>query len=89
MTTQTTTEIDAANPLTVAPDEAPASPALILLRDEAKILNNIFSVLGAVHIIAREHQKAGELLDYVDAKIKMTELAIAAQLEKEGKTVAA
>lgn len=85
--TTTTDEVKAV--IDVPPSEPPASPALVLLRDEAGILQNILAILSEARIQAKEYEAAGRILDYVKAKIIMSETAIAAQLEKEGKTVAA
>ncbi len=63
--------------------EPPASPELQAIRDELFILQNIFSILGNATIRANECKKAEKVLDYIQAKIIVGELAVTAQLEKE------
>lgn len=73
----------------VVPVEPPASKELVALRDELTVLTNIFAAIGDIGIRAKDHAKAGELLDYINAKLIVSELAVKEQMEKEGKMVAA
>lgn len=55
------------------------------LRKELRLLHSIFSVLGQATIRAQECKMAGEVLDYVQAKIDVLEEAVQHQeaLESE------
>ncbi len=82
-TVETKSEVALVPPPPLDIIEAPVSKEMQLLRDEMFILQSIFHILGNGRIEAKEWQTAGKLLDYVNAKIIVLELAIKAQEDKE------